>query len=330
MILPALATAVLLPLLAAAQEKDEPKTGRQIYKETVGSVVAVRGLAHLGERSGAGVVLDKNGLILTSYAIIPEGSERIRVWFNGPKLYSAKWVAGSKEDEVALIKIEPEESLTPIRLGSSKKCDLGETVYSIGNAQNSFINDNQPSFQRGILSGRYIIPEVRSGATFLGELFETTAAVNEHMDGAPLLNDRGEMIGMVTLNYTPTRWMGHAIPVDWIKEVVKQLKEDSGAADTNGGEPAPAGSGTLGFTLKGERGRVFIDRVDADSPAELVGLAEGIELLEISGKRVKDLAGARKRLAKLKAGSLVWLKVDLGEGDIVPVKFRAKRKKEDN
>ncbi|OGG48868.1 MAG: hypothetical protein A3F84_28140 [Candidatus Handelsmanbacteria bacterium RIFCSPLOWO2_12_FULL_64_10] len=304
--------------------QDEPKTTRQIFKECVGSVVAVRGWAHLGEQSGAGVVISEDGLILCSYTTVPEGSEKIRVWFKGPKLYTAEYVAGSKHDEVSLIRIKPDAPLTPIRFGESAACDLGQAVFSIGNAQNSFINDDQPSFQRGIISGRYVLTDLKSGAYFRGELFETTAAVNEHMDGGVLLNDRGEMIGMITLNYTPNRWMGHAIPVDWIRKTLDRLKHDIAASTAAGAESDP-GSGALGFTMKDEGGKVVVDTVVENGPADTAGLRAGDAILRISGEAVADAASARKRLDGLAAGSWVWLEVDAG-GDIEKIKLRAEKK----
>lgn len=313
---------MLLALLLALQ--DEPKTARQIFKECVGSVVAVRGWAHLGEQSGAGIVLSEDGLILCSYTTIPEGSEKIRVWFKGPKLYEATYVAGSKHDEVSLIKIKPAAPLTPIKLGKSSECALGQGVYSIGNAQNSFINDDQPSFQRGIISGRYVLTELKSGAYFRGELFETTAAVNEHMDGGALLNDRGELVGMVTLNYTPNRWMGHAIPIDWITKTIERLEHDIAAAQAaeTGSEP---GSGALGFTMKDEGGRVVVASVVENGPADVAGLRPGDAIVKISGEDVRDVAAAQARLKDLAAGSWVWLHVDVG-GDVEKLKLRAEKK----
>lgn len=313
---------MLLALLLALQ--DEPKTARQIFKECVGSVVAVRGWSALGEQSGAGVVISEDGLILCSYTTIPEGAKEIRVWFKGPKLYQAEYVAGSKHDEVSLIRIKPDAPLTPIRFGESSACALGDAVFSIGNAQNSFINDDQPSFQRGIISGRYVLTELKSGAYFRGELFETTAAVNEHMDGGVMLNDRGEMIGMVTLNYTPNRWMGHAIPIDWIRKTIERMKGDieATAGPDGGSEP---GSGALGFTMKDEGGKVVVASVVADSPADVAGLRAGDAIVRISGEAVADAASALKRIEAVAAGSWVWLEID-ADGDIEKIKLKAEKK----
>lgn len=301
----------------------EPLGPREVYRRCVGSVVAVRGLTHLGERSGSGVVLTADGLILASSITVPPGSERVRVWLKGPKLYSAEIVAASKEDEVTLLRIKPAAPLTPIVLGRSAGVTPGQAVFSIGNAMNSFINDDQPSIQRGLVSGRYTIAEPVGGATFRGDLLETTAAVNEHMEGAPLLNPGGEMIGMVTLNYTPSRWLGHALPIDWVKETVERLRKDAGDAAVVA--PTPEGAGSLGMTAVERDGKLWIESVLPDGPAAEAGLQKGDRILEAGGRAVSTRKEFQERLADLKAGALVELKV-VSDGEKLTVKVRAARK----
>ena len=72
------------PLLAQSADDGH----KRIYQSVVDSVVAVRALAPLGERSGSGVILSKEGLLLTSYAVCPDGATNIRVWVKGPRLYT--------------------------------------------------------------------------------------------------------------------------------------------------------------------------------------------------------------------------------------------------
>lgn len=303
----------LAMIVALAQE---PLGAREIFRRCAGSVVAVRGLTHLGERSGSGVVLTADGLILASTITIPPGSERVRVWLKGPKLYPAEIVAASKEDEVTLLRIKPEAPLTPIALGRSAGVAAGQTVFSIGNAQNSFINDDQPSIQRGLVSSRYTIAQPVGGATFRGDLLETTAAVNEHMEGAPLLNAQGQMIGMVTLNYTPSRWLGHALPIDWVNETVDRLRKDAG--ESAGAAPPPEGAGSLGMTLVERDGKLWVASVEPDGPAAVAGLRKGDRILQVGGRPVAVLP-------EIKAGALVEVTAT-SDGDKFTVKLRAVKK----
>ncbi|RPH34792.1 MAG: hypothetical protein EHM91_18035, partial [Planctomycetota bacterium] len=122
--------------VALAQDKPADEVHKRVYQKTVDSVVAVRALAPLGERSGSGVILSKDGLVLTSYAACPVGAANIRVWVKGPRLYTAEVVATSRKEELTLLRIKPRGELKPIELGESSKVRTGEGSYTIGNAAN--------------------------------------------------------------------------------------------------------------------------------------------------------------------------------------------------
>src|SRR5439155_3083170 len=159
-------------------------------------------------------------LILTSYAVCPEGASKIRVWVHGPKLYEAEIVGTSRKDELVLLKIRPRAELKPVELGSSAAVKIGDLSYSLGNAANSIITDDQPSLNVGIISGFYRLTEDRANSTYVGMVLESTAAVNVGMEGAPILDGAGRMVGLVTLNYSPNRFLGDAIPIDELKPVI--------------------------------------------------------------------------------------------------------------
>src|SRR5205814_3655503 len=132
-----LAAALLLACAGslAAQQTDDAH--RAVYRKTADSVVAIRAMAPLGERSGSGVILSKDGYLLTSYAACPDGATNIRVWVKGPRLYTAEIVGTSKKDELTLLRIKPRGELKPVELGESGKVRTGEASYTIGNAANS-------------------------------------------------------------------------------------------------------------------------------------------------------------------------------------------------
>jgi S1-C subfamily serine protease len=301
-----LAAAASLP---AAAQSAEP-SHRRVYEKVSDSVVAVRALAPLGERSGSGVVLSADGLILTSHSVCPEGAQKIRVWTRGPRLHDAELVAASRPDELALLRIKPEEKLKPIEFGSSSALRVGQVSYTIGNAANSIILDDQPSLNVGILSGFYRLNEERASSTYKGMVLETTAAVNVGMEGAPCLDASGKMIGMVTLNYSPHRFLGAAIPIDEIRPVIERLRK-GGAAAAPGPLPA-AGRGTVGLAFKDENGRVVVAEVDKDGPAARAGLQKGDVVVGLGDAPVKSSRDLAERLRGLEAGSVLWLKIEIG------------------
>ncbi len=298
----------------------------EVYEKVADSVVAVRARAPvLGERSGTGVLLDRDGLVLTSSAACPEGSTDIRVWVRGPLLRKGTLVAVSRKDEIALLRIKPEAGLRPIELGNSSGIRVGQLSYTIGNAANSIIIDDQPSFNAGIVSGLYRLVEERANSTWRGPVIETTAAVNVGMEGAPCLDAGGRMVGLVTLNYSPNRFLGAAIPIDEIKPAIGRLLRER--PDRPAEPLPPAGAGHAGFKAADREGRVVVEKVEPGGPADRAGLRKGDVILEAGGVRLKSARDVMERLEGMQAGSIVWLKVDLG-GAAAPVKITLERKKE--
>src|SRR3972149_12186515 len=102
----------LLPIATNSFAQTIEDQNKSVYENTYKSVVAVRALTALGERTGSGVILDKDGYILTSAAIVPPNATNIRVWLKGPKLVEAKLVGSFKELEIAIVKITAPNSYT--------------------------------------------------------------------------------------------------------------------------------------------------------------------------------------------------------------------------
>lgn len=279
-------------------------------------------MAPLGERSGTGVVLTKDGLLLTSYASCPDGASNIRVWVKGPRLYSAEIVGTSKKDELTLLRIKPRCDLKPIELGESEGIRTGEISYTIGNAANSIILDDQPSFNVGIVSAVYHLAEERANSTYTGRVIETTAAVNVGMEGAPCVNIEGKMVGFVTLNYSPHRFLGTAIPIDEIRPVIERLKKGTSQSS----DEAPGGEGWLGIRLKTEKGHLIVDSVEPNGPAEQAGFGKGDVILEIANTPVSTVRDLEEKLKGLEAGSIVWVKASLA-GRLETLKVTLEKKK---
>ena len=319
-----LSAALLLIGAGALLAQSADEAHQRVYRNVVDSVVAVRALAPLGERSGSGVVLSKDGLLLTSYAVCPDGATNIRVWVKGPRLYTAEIVGTSKKDELTLLRVKPRGELKPVELGESGKIRGGEISYTIGNAANSIILDDQPSFNVGVVSAAYRLSDERANSTYTGPVLETTAAVNVGMEGAPCLNADGKMVGLVTLNYSPHRFLGTAIPMDEIRPVIERLKKGAAAVV----EDAPVGEkGWLGLQVKsGEGGKVVVVSVDKDGPADLAGFGKGDVILEVANTPVKSAQDFEERLKAMEVGSVVWFKADQA-GRVETFKVTLEKKK---
>ncbi len=304
---------------------------QKVYDLNVESVVAIRGMAPLGERSGSGVILTKEGHILCSYAVVPQGSTKVRVWTKGPRQYDAEIVNHSKADEITILKIKPKEGqklpeFKPVTCADSSKSQQGDTVYTLGNASNSIINDDSPSLNVGIFSGTYRLAEPRANSTYVGTVLETTAAVNIGIEGGPLLNADGKMIGMITLNYSPSRFLGAAIPWNTLKDPVALLMDPRNAKVTDTPD-VPAGEGSFGATIADKDGKVVVTAVEKGGAADLAGLTPGTIILAFGDMPVKNAAELLGKLKGLEAGTKVYFKVNIeGLDDKVTVELAGKKK----
>jgi S1-C subfamily serine protease len=325
----ALLLALAAPALAWGQGTD--KNHQKVYDAAVDSVVALRGMAPLGERSGSGILLSKEGLILASYAVIPEGSTRIRVWTKGPRQYEAEIVATSKRDEITLLRIKPKDpknppTFKPATFGDSSKVQVGDVAYTLGNASNSMINDDSPSFNVGIISSQYRLSEPRADSPYVGPVFETSAAVNVGIEGGPLLDGEGRVIGMVTLNYSPHRFLGAAIPWNLMKDQVELLKDPRTSGQATA-DPVEAGEGTFGATVADKGGRVVIEAVEKGGAAAAAGLEPGMAILAVGDVRVKTAKEFLDKIKGLEAGTKVFLKIEIdGLEDKATVELLRKKK----
>jgi S1-C subfamily serine protease len=173
------------------------------------------------------------------------------------------------------------------------------------------INDNQPAFNFGLLSGRYNLSRARANSYFTGWVLETTAAVNWGMEGGPLLDSRGRMIGMITLNYSPHRWLGNAIPMENLAPRIEALLKEKAEAAAPRAEEGPQRAGSIGMTVRPEAGGFVADRVDEDGPAWDVGIRPGDPVLGIGANDLTGVEQFERFVSELKAGDIAWLRISL-------------------
>ncbi len=314
---------VLIALLLLAPQASQ-EAHRAVFEKAADSVVAIRAMATLGERSGSGVIVSKDGLILASYATCPGGVEEIRVYLRGPRLLMAKIVATSPQHELTLLKVQPKSDLVPIEFGDSAAVKVGDASYTLGNAANSIINNDSASLAAGIISALYTLRESRGLPVYVGPVFETTAAVNAGMEGSPLLDAKGRMIGFVTLNYSPSRFLGNAIPANLIRAALEKLKTESPVAQP-ATPPEEARPGYLGLSVVDKNGRVEVESVDPGSPAARKGLSRGVILIALGGRTLKNAEEFRSLQKDLKEGDTIFLKIK-DEGTVLDLQIPLARK----
>lgn len=283
---------------------------------------------------GTGTVISEDGAVLTSATVIPPDvkPDSILVSFAGGKQMKAEFICGSAELEIALIRL-PKGKYPFVPIGDSKALKLGHVVYTFGNCQSGggqgggvMENDDQVAFAQGEVSGFYKITDVFEGkqwyewATYKGEVVETTAPLNPGVDGGPLVDAQGRLVGIMTLSYNETRWLGAAIPMHilgdrvghWLKgEKVKDTprvepkKPDPQPKDpvAEDDEDAPY----LGATLESDE--PIIASVAKGSPAAKGKLQPGDRILSIEGKEMKNPASVARMLKSKKPGDSITIVV---------------------
>ncbi len=166
-------------------------------------VTAVQSVGRFGQRqtlsgTGTGIVIDAKGDILTNYHVI-DGAQTIQVVFDDGATVSATVAGHDLANDVAVIKVDPSaHALVPASLGNSTSLRVGDPVVALGNPF-----ELSGSLTQGIVSGLNRT-YAESSQTTLTDLIQTDAAVNPGNSGGPLLNSRGQVIGINTLIENPT------------------------------------------------------------------------------------------------------------------------------
>jgi S1-C subfamily serine protease len=185
----------------------------RVYQEGIFGIFPAEG-------SGSGSVIDDRGHILTNYHVI-QGAQQVEVQIGEDK-YPARVVGTDRDNDLAVIKVDaPRERLVPVKLGTSSNLQVGQKVLAIGNPFGL-----QRTLTTGIISGlERPIRDPVARRTIQGAI-QTDASINPGNSGGPLLNARGEMIGINTMIYSPSGGsvgIGFAVPVDTAKKIIPDL-----------------------------------------------------------------------------------------------------------
>jgi serine protease Do len=231
---------------------------------------------------GSGFIIDRDGSILTNNHVV-ENAERIVVKLADGREFDAKVVGRDSKTDIAVIKINDKGNLPVASLGDSDKVEVGEWTMAIGNP---FGLDN--TVTAGIVSakGRHI------GAGPYDNFIQTDASINPGNSGGPLINLRGEVVGINTAIFSRTGGnigIGFAIPINLAKELVPQLKSKGKVTRGWLGVVIQKVTPDLAESLGLDQARgALVANVAKDGPAERAGVKVGDVIVEFDGKEVKD------------------------------------------
>jgi serine protease Do len=231
---------------------------------------------------GSGFIIDADGSILTNNHVV-ENAQKIVVKLSDDQEFEAKVVGRDAKTDIAIIKINAKTALTAASLGDSDRLDVGEWVVAIGNP---FGLDS--TVTSGIVSakGRHI------GQGPYDNFIQTDASINPGNSGGPLINLRGEVIGINTAIFSRTggnMGIGFAIPINLAKELLPQLRGKGKVTRGYLGVLIQKVTPEIAESLGMERGYgALVANVSKDGPADKAGVKVGDVIVEFDGKEVKD------------------------------------------
>jgi putative serine protease PepD len=260
----------------------------QVAAAVLPSVVSIVETSASGGGEGTGVIIDSDGLILTNNHVVAEAANggSLRVTFNDGTSHSATIVGRDPVTDLAVIKVSGVSGLAAATLGSSKDLDPGEQVVAIGSPlglQGTVTSGIISALDRPVRTGDATSAETASTVI---DAIQTDAAINPGNSGGPLVNLKGEVVGInsaiATLGSTGSQsgsiGLGFSIPIDQAKAIARELVDTGTATHAQ-----------LGVSVQDARdGGASVAVVQPGSAAEKIGLREGDVLTHVGSRQVED------------------------------------------
>jgi len=277
------------------------------FEELMKSVVVVildkginvkEGMKFYDKGLGTGFLIDDKGYILTNHHVIADHVDPKYEGFTSVKVYlkdnldvgiPAKVVGYDKVFDIALLKI-PIENKNYLSLGRSRDIEIGDKIYTIGNPLGL-----QYTVTSGIISNKNI------NVFQLGRCFMIDAATNPGNSGGPLIDDRGQVIGIVFAKIPQFENINFAIPFEWVRKTITALY--------NGGEVKRC---WIGSGIYNNKGNVNFYYIMPNGPASKAGITEGDRLVKIDGVDVESVEHAQSLLAWRRYPRLLEIEVERG------------------
>jgi serine protease Do/serine protease DegQ len=250
---------------------------------------------------GSGVIIDKRGLVLTNFHVV-KGADEILIRLSDKREYRGQILGTDPKTDLALVKFQPDHELTVASMGNSDALRVGEWAIAIGNP---FGLDQTVTV--GVISatGRSDV-----GIATYENFIQTDASINPGNSGGPLVNLKGEVIGVNTAIVAAGQGIGFAIPINMVKRVVDQLVDKGKVVRGWLGvalQPlSPDLAQSLG--LAGTNGAVVGSTITG-SPAAQAGLQQGDVIVAYDSTPVDDYRHVQRLVAETRVGKSVTLQI---------------------
>jgi serine protease Do len=249
---------------------------------------------------GSGVIVDQDGYVLTNFHVVSR-ARRVWVKLHDGREFEAEKISGTSVTDLALLKIKSQEKdwgpFTPAAFADDDDLLLGETVLALGNPFGLGI-----SVSRGILSSKSRRPPLEGEVLDVMDWLQTDAAINPGNSGGPLVDLRGDLIGINVAIAREGQGIGFAIPVKRVTEAISEMY-------------SPEAMKNLWFGARVRPGRtpLLVTSVQVESPAGQAGLRAGDRILDVNGEAPTGFIDFNRRLFSAGETKKVALQVKRGE-----------------
>ncbi len=242
---------------------------------------------------GSGVIVDEDGWIITNWHVVQRAT-KINVILADGSHHDAQYVSGDDRNDLALLRIQAKKPLTAVEIAGESQTMLGETVVAIGNP---FGFDH--TVTKGVISAknRSWPPENPQ----FEDVLQTDASINPGNSGGPLINTRGQLVGINMAILSQAQGIGFAIPARRVANLLAAWFT-----------PEKRARLWLGVRFGREGGRIVVTDVQAKSPAAQAGVQKKDHIVALDGHEVTDVLLLERWLMHKKAGDEV--KFDLERG----------------
>jgi S1-C subfamily serine protease len=263
--------------------------------------------------AGSGIVLSADGLIMTNAHVISQSDGITVRLFDGAE-HEATLVGSEPSSDIAIIRIDGVDDLTPAQLGESEALLVGEPVIAIGNALNL---GGEPSVTTGIVSA--VNRSIDSPEGRLSDLIQTDAAINPGNSGGPLVDSSGAVVGMNTAIIQDSQNIGFAIAIDAAKPILERIQ--------NGESEVTPDTPRLGVTtvpldtvddavreqleIQADEG-AFVVEVVPDSGADAAGIEQGDVILSVDGEAITSNEQLGEIVRGHSPGETIEIRVERG------------------
>ncbi len=279
--------------------------------------------------SGSGFIISPSGLILTNKHVVLDKKASYTVFTNDGKKYDAKVLARDPVQDLAVLKIEG-SGFPTVELGDSDALELGQTAIAIGNALGEFRN----TVSVGVISGlaRTVTASGRGLLETIQGVIQTDAAINPGNSGGPLINLRGQVIGINTAMASGAENIGFAMPINRAKRAIQSVKTSGEIQTAFLGvrylmlTPEIAKNQKLsvedGALIRGSNDGLA---VEPNSPAEKAGLKAEDIIVELNAKKINQENPLGAAISQFGVGDTITLKIIRGGKEIILQATLAKR-----